>query len=157
LDGMSIVQDEAPATFALPAGLVLLPGDTVILARDTTRASFEAFWGRALGPTTLFFDTNDRLPRLNGDETFMIDDGTATAVDGPTAAFAEGRCYTRKLPLAAAASLSAWTVTVGTAGASPGSGPAGEAGGLFISEICDAAGTGNFVYEFIELYYAGAN
>ena len=49
-------------------------------------------------------------------------------------------------------SSASWTIT-GSSSGTPGSGAgAGCAKGVVINEFSDALGTGNFVYEFIELH-----
>jgi hypothetical protein len=52
----------------------------------------------------------------------------------------------------AVGTLSSWSHVASTSG-TPGTGGLGTCGkGVFINEFSDALGTGNYVYEFIELY-----
>ena len=63
-----------------------------------------------------------------------------------------GQSLQRKDPCLSATKLSSWNVGPDS-GATPGSGAATGCGkGVVINEFSDASGTGNFVYEFIELH-----
>ena len=60
--------------------------------------------------------------------------------------------YQRINPCTVASKASNWTNVADTSG-NPGSGAAsGCAKGFIINEFSDASGTGNFVYEFVELH-----
>ena len=94
------------------------------------------------------------MPVINGSETYRLNIASSTLVDGTTIAMpsAAGSTVQRKDPCLAAGSSASWTISSSTA-ATPGSGAgAGCAKGVVINEFSDAAGTGNFIYEFIELH-----
>ena len=77
-----------------------------------------------------------------------------TVIDGPTISMASGanQDLQRKDPCLAAGIATSWNV-LATTSANPGSGAgAGCAKGVVINEFSDAAGTDNFVYEFVELH-----
>ena len=62
----------------------------------------------------------------------------------------------RKGPCLAAGTASSWTITTITGtvtGPTPGSGAGtGCSKGAVINEFSDALGTGNFIYEYVEIY-----
>jgi hypothetical protein len=130
----------------------------VIIARNADQAAFEAFWQVTLPPGTVFINSGDKMPSINGDETFTLQDGAGGAIDGPSAAMGKGSQtnFQRKQPLGPAADAGSWVVVEakpGTAG--PGGGCQASGEGLFVSEFSDAGGSGNFIYEFVELCYSG--
>lgn len=145
LSGWTVEQANSARTFTLPANTLVPAGGVVVIGRDASRAQFEAYWG-PLGDDVVYFDANDEFPAINGDETFALRDGGAT-IDGPTPALQAGTTV-RRDDLAEAGS---WTVA-GERNADPGTGhPDPGASGVFLTEASDASGSGNFVYEFVEL------
>ncbi len=91
---------------------------------------------------------------INGSEKYTLYNAAGTKVDGATIGMASsaGQSLRRNDPCAAAGAAGSWTVGATTT-ATPGSGAgAGCAKGLVINEFSDASGTGNFIYEFVELH-----
>jgi len=90
---------------------------------------------------------------LNGSETYTLKNG-ATTIDGPTIAqSSSGGESIRRLSGCSAANLSSsWTRAASSTGNPGTGGPTPCNKGVFINEFSDALGTGNFIYEFIELY-----
>lgn len=63
-----------------------------------------------------------------------------------------GSSVQRRDPCLSASATASWTVVASSSG-TPGTGAgAGCAKGVVINEFSDALGTGNFIYEFIELH-----
>lgn len=152
LSGWSIVQAEFDATFEIPDGTFVPEGGTLIVARDADRAAFETYWGVALGDDVVFFDSDDTLPRVNGDETYTLRDDSGVIVDGPSPPLVEGESVARIDP--EDDGDTGWvsgTADVGTP--DPGTSVEPPIGftGAFLSEASDANGNGNFIYEFVEL------
>ncbi len=158
LDGYTLEQAASAVSLALPAGITLAPGDHLVIGRDADRAAFEAFWGTTLPAGAVYIDSAGAFPLLNGQETFTIRDPAAVALDGPTAPLVAGNCYARLPATGTAGEIGSWSVaTAGGDTATPGVHTVAEdVVGLVVSEICDAPGTGNFVFEFVELHYAGS-
>jgi len=149
-----IVQANSPSTFTLPAGTVIPDNGYVVIGRNASKAAFESFWGVSLPANVVYLDSNDTMPVINGDEDFTLFNAGGSRVDGRTTSMAAsaGKSYQRKDPCLSASKLSSWTV-VGDAAATPGSGAAsGCVKGVVINEFSDASGTGNFIYEFVELH-----
>lgn len=156
LGGWQLRQANSTQTETFPAGTLIQPGGYLVLARYATKAQFEAFYGVTLGSNVTYLthaNSTTGVPQINGDETFTLVDAAAATVDGPTPAITTtGRAYHRDDPEAAP-----WTSTDTTP--TPGAGveaPDATASGVVITEANDSAGTGNFVYEFVELYYDAA-
>jgi len=153
LGGWQIKQYSSNQTFTIPASTVIQPDGYLILSRFATQSAFEAFYGVSLGSNVLYLTNpvdNPALPMINGDETYELLDAALSLVDGPTPALTTlYSAHHRDDPEA-----SPWTVI--DSNPTPGSGVEAQDGtysGLVISEVNDASGGGNYVYEFIELYY----
>jgi len=155
VSGWTLVQTASDRTFTFPDGTLFGPGDVVVVGRDAALADFEAFWGVTLGANVTYFDGDDDWPNVNGGETYELDDQDGAAVDGPTIALDEGHCYARVSSELDPGDPASWTALDAAPGqATPGSGPdaPGEPG-LHVTELCDATGTGAYVYEFVELTF----
>jgi hypothetical protein len=125
-----------------------------VIGRNATKSAFEAFWGVTLAANVVYINSNDGMPVINGDERYTLYNASGSRIDGRTAAMSSsaGQSYRRKDPCLAAGQLSSWTVGADS-NANPGSGAAtGCAKGVVINEFSDASGTGNYIYEFIELH-----
>ena len=86
---------------------------------------------------------------MNAGEIFAVVDGGVT-VDGPTRAGLDGRCHER-IGIDAATDAS-WQTNSSVTSSTPGvARPVPGLRGLVITEWCDAAGAGNFIFEYIEL------
>ena len=125
----------------------------VIRARACTQSDFESFWGVTLGSNVLFFSEGDGTPDtmdfpvINGDETFSLYDNTGAFMDTVAVIMLSGYTYQRD-----ATDGNTWT-QVATSNANPGSGAnGGYAAGVVFTEVSDASGAGNYIYEFVELY-----
>ena len=125
----------------------------VIIARNATKAAFQTFWGRTLAANVVYINSADTMPQINGSETYTLKNAAATTVDGPTVAIdTSGGFSFHRATCGAAGTLSSWSHGASGSG-TPGTGGLGTCGkGVFINEFSDALGTGNFVYEFVELY-----
>jgi beta-lactamase superfamily II metal-dependent hydrolase len=149
-----LTQANATLNFTIPAGTVIPSKGYVIVARNATKAQFETFWGVTLGSNVVFVNSGDGMPQVNGDENFTLYNAGGTKVDGRTINMAAsgGESIRRLSGCSSSTKASSWTRAASSTG-NPGSGaPAPCNKGVFISEFSDALGTGNFVYEFVELY-----
>lgn len=152
--GWRIQQTTSTASFTLPAGTSIPNGGYLVVARDATRSAFEAFWGITLPASVVYVNSAGAMPIINGDEYYDLYNASGTKVDGRTVAMTAGggSSVKRKAPCLSSSSSGSWTVTASSTG-TPGSGAgAGCAKGVIINEFSDALGTGNYVYEFIELH-----
>ncbi|HEX6094917.1 MAG TPA: Ig-like domain-containing protein [Thermoanaerobaculia bacterium] len=151
--GYSIVQANSALTYTIPAGTTIPSRGYVVIGRNATKAQFEAFWGVTLGASVVYLNSGDTMPQINGSETYNLRNASATSIDGVTIAMASagGESIKRTNGCGAASSSTSWSRTASSTG-NPGSGaPAPCNKGAFISEFSDALGTGNYIYEFIEL------
>jgi len=153
--GWRLQQANSTATYTFSAGTRIPEGGYLILARDASRAAFQAFWGVSLPSSVTYVNSNGALPLINGDENYSLFNASGTRVDGATVNMTAGagRSFQRNGPCASPSLIGSWTV-VPAGSATPGAGAGiGCARGAVISEFSDALGTGNFVYEFIELHH----
>ena len=157
ISNWSIIQANSSRTFVIPAGTVIPANGYVVIGRDATKQQFEAFWrgGTPLPSNALYINSAGAFPVINGSENYTLKNASGTTVDGTTISMAAGagQSIQRKDPCLAAGVSSSWNILASTAG-TPGSGAgAGCAKGVVINEFSDATGTGNFVFEFVELHY----
>ena len=153
VSGWTITQANATQAYTLADGSVVPSKGYLIVARNATRAQFESFWGVTLGSNVVFINSGDRLPQINGDEHYTISNASGSRVDGRTIAMASsgGESIRRTNGCGNSSKASSWTRGASST-ANPGSGAPADCGkGVYISEFSDALGTGNFIYEFIEL------
>ncbi len=149
-----IVQANSALTYYLPAGTMISTGGYVVVGRSATKAQFEAFWGVTLGPNVTYINAAGAMPQINGSETFTLYNAGGTKIDGATVAMASagGESLRRTNGCGAANLASSWSRGTYTL-ATPGSGaPAACGKGVYISEFSDALGTGNYIYEFVEIH-----
>jgi beta-lactamase superfamily II metal-dependent hydrolase len=155
LSNWRIVQANGSATFYLPAGTTMPDNGYVVVGRDASRAAFEAFWGITLPSSVVYVNSAGVLPVINGDENYTLYNAAGTKLDGRTASMpsAAGKSFQRKDPCLNAGKSSNWNI-VADALATPGGGAVPGCGkGVVINEFSDASGTGNYIYEFVELHY----
>jgi hypothetical protein len=158
VSGWRIEQANSARTFTIPEGTVLREGDYLVVGRSAPRAYFEAFWGRTLGANVVYLDGGDQWPNVNGSETYTLKDADGVIVDGATVAMAAGGGETvQRRPGMPALAAASWVTASASpvSNATPGSGQtaAPSPPGVYISEFADANGSGNFIYEFVEIYF----
>lgn len=154
--GWRIAQLNSTNNYTIPTGTVIPDNGYLIVGRNATKSAFEAFWrgGTPLPANVVYLNSGDTMPVINGSETYDLYNAAGTRVDGRTIAMpsSAGSTLQRKDPCVNANVSSNWTTTAAS-NATPGSGgAAGCAKGVVINEFSDALGTGNFVYEFVELH-----
>lgn len=154
ISGWTVTQANATVVYTIPAGTVIPANGYVVIGRDATKAAFQTFWGVTLGSNVIYLTTAGAFPQINGSENYTLKNASGTTIDGPTISTSSSanQDLRRIDPCTAANITSNWTVGATTL-ANPGSGAgAGCAKGVVINEFSDAAGSGNFIYEFVELH-----
>jgi hypothetical protein len=154
ISGWTVTQANATVVYTIPAGTVIPANGYVVIGRDATKSAFETFWGVTLGSNVIYLTTAGAFPQINGSENYTLKNSSGTTIDGPTISTSSSanQDLRRIDPCTGAGITSNWNVGVTTL-ANPGSGAgAGCAKGVVINEFSDAAGTGNFIYEFVELH-----
>jgi hypothetical protein len=149
------VQANSAITYNLPPGTVIPDNGYVVIGRNATKTEFEAFWGSALPSNAVFINSGGAFPAINGSENYTLYNAAGVEVDGTTISMASsaGQSIQRKDPCLPVNQTSSWNILASSSG-SPGSGAGVGCGiGVVINEFSDALGTGNFVYEFVELHY----
>jgi cytochrome c peroxidase len=136
-----------------PPGTLVSHGGTVVVARNASRAQFEAFYGKVLPANAVFFTGANTFPIIDGSETFALFDLQGVFIDGRSIpqgvvglqTFQRTSCND-PAPLA-----TSWkTLATSTAVATPGVAPLNS--GLVricVSEVADATNTN---FEFVELF-----
>ena len=153
VSGWKVTQANAAYEYTIPSGTVIPADGYLVIGRDATKAAFETFWGVTLPAAAIYLNAAGGMPVINGSEHYTLQNASATVVDGPSAAQPSGaaRSVQRVDPCG-----TTWN-TVVESSATPGSGAgAGCGGGVKLNEHSDASGTGNYIYEFVELHNDGA-
>jgi hypothetical protein len=137
----------------MPLGTLVSHGGTVVVARNASKAQFEAFYGKTLAANVVFLTGNNTFPIIDGTETFALFDLQGVFIDGRSLAQpAAGQRTLRRTSCNDAAPLAAsWTSLVtSTAVATPG--VATQSTGqnrICITEVADATNTN---FEFVEIF-----
>jgi hypothetical protein len=155
LSGFTLQQTSSFINFKLPKGTRVQHGGYLIVARNTSQAQFEQFYGKTLGSNVTFINSGSHFPQINGSETFSVLDGSGSLLDGPTAAEPSRgqKNFQRISVVLPASSPSSWRITSGITSANPGAGQQSTgANQIYIAEFSDAGGTGNYLFEFVELF-----
>jgi len=156
LSGFRLGQTSTTLSFTLPAGTSVPHGGYVVVARNATRAQFQTFYGKTLDPSVVYINSGGKFPQINGSETFSLADAHGSGVDGPTVVMPASalKIFQRVTGAAPAGTASSWSVvTASAANATPGSGQSSTGGNrVYISEFADAAGTGNYIFEYVEIF-----
>ena len=147
-------QTSSDISYTIADGVAVEPGAYVIISRDSDKDSFEGFWGIMLPSNVIFINGDNNFPSINGDETFTLYDSSDNIVDGPTGLPMESYCTVQRLLSTSDPTLpESWSINPDSF-ATPGSGAVGDGtAGLVINEYSDASGTGNWRYEYIEIFY----
>ncbi|HYO78997.1 MAG TPA: Ig-like domain-containing protein [Thermoanaerobaculia bacterium] len=154
ISGYTLVQSSAALTYAIPPATTIPSRGYVIVARGATKAQFESFWGVTLAPNVVYINAAEAMPQINGSETYALNNAAGTRLDGATVAMASagGESLRRTNGCGTANKSTSWTRAASST-ANPGSGAPAPCGkGVYISEFSDALGTGNYIYEFVELF-----
>jgi hypothetical protein len=154
--GWRLSQLNSTFNYTIPTGTTIAAGGYLVVGRNATKSAFETFWrgGSPLPANVLYLNAADTMPVINGSETYDLYNAGGTLIDGRTVAMGSsaGSTFQRKDPCLAANLSTSWTISTASS-ATPGTGAAaGCAKGVVINEFADALGTGNFIYEFIELH-----
>jgi len=149
ITGFKIRQYNNPFTYTvtdttLPGGWFL-----IICRGNKTQAEFESFWGVTMGPNVIFLDSViPVIPQMNGAEIYSIHDASDLLVDSSSVA----QLIAAKSVQRDSTSGSTFTLYASSQ-ATPGScSNYGNGAGLVITEYTDTLGTGNYLYEFVEIY-----
>jgi hypothetical protein len=154
VSGWRVVQASAALTYFIPGGTIIPSKGYLVIGRNATKAQFETFWGVTLGANVIYLNSGDTMPQINGSETYDLRNAANTRVDGLTVAMASagGESLKRTNGCGNPNNSGSWSRLASSTG-NPGSGaPAPCSKGAFISEFSDALGTGNFIYEFVEIH-----
>lgn len=135
----------------LPEGLVLSPGQQVIIARNASKAEFEAYWGVNLGTDVFFLNAQadgSGIPIINGRERWALLSTSGELMDQSGIEGARETFYNRT---GTGQDITSWA-TDDSSASMPGQIMLPTTGvGLVISQWSDAA---DYAYEFLGLYYA---
>jgi len=149
-----IDQTSSEKRYIIPENTEIKPKNYLIIARDSNKTNFEKFWGVSFSSNVIFIDSDNSFPSINGDETFILKNDSNTTIDGPTGLPLITYHTIERINTTYDSTLeSSWNVSADNY-ATPSFGAKGNgSAGLIINEYSDASGSGNWRYEFIELYY----
>lgn len=152
ISGYMLIQENSHREYVF--GDITIPDNgLLIISRNSNQTEFESFWGVTLDTNVIFVNSDGHMPIINGDEVYTLVDSSGDTLEGPTVPMETGITMQR-ISEESAGLPQSWDILPDSE-ATPGSTPLQPGiGSLFISEISDASGTGNYIYEFIELYYS---
>ncbi|MCK4666129.1 lamin tail domain-containing protein, partial [Candidatus Dependentiae bacterium] len=151
ISGWKLTQIDNGAFFTFPGGTAIPENGYLILGRNATQSEFEAHWGVTLGPNTVYVNSNNVCPQINGGETYKLEDDTSTMIDGVTGyTLASGNTIQRNNPGDDPTLSPSWSSS-SYSSSTPGSGVGTPSNsGVVINEYSDAS---SYVFEYVELYY----
>jgi len=159
LSGFVVEQTSPLVDFTIPAGTLVPHGGFLIIARNTTKAAFQTFYGKTLGTNVVYLNSANttavgaRLPQINGSETFSLFDTNFVTVDGPSIAEPSTglKTFSRINCGRAGGDPASWSSnTTTTAVATPGTGPLSTGQDrICITEIADSTTQAD---EYIEIF-----
>ncbi|MBU1069501.1 lamin tail domain-containing protein [Myxococcota bacterium] len=154
VSGYTLKQLSSTINYVIPAGTIIPGGKTLLIVRGGTgydQAGFETYWGVTLPAGTVYLDSVNHIPMVNGEETYELLDASMNSVDGPTIPVVVHKNYQRVSTADPAGTAASWTEVTDT-DATPGSftGTAAHTGHPVISEFGDSPVT--YQYEFVEIY-----
>jgi hypothetical protein len=156
LEGWKLVQTGSSDSYVFGVGVSIQAGGYLVLGRSATQTAFESQWGVTLASNVTYVDAEGDFPSINGDEVYSLLNAGAVVVDGPTHASLDpdGLSCRRVASDSDGTGAADFTCSAAPGDSTPGSGLALLGSGeVVIAEFSDHGGTGNYVYEFIELYY----
>jgi endonuclease/exonuclease/phosphatase family metal-dependent hydrolase len=154
------IKGDRNQTVVLPLGTEIPPKGFLVIGRDATQAQFESFWGALPHNATylngkVLFGLNG-WPVINGDQQYRLLDEAGSQLDPlsgllPASPISTSRTYQRT----ATGSTGMTELADPNNNATPGrfEGQSDQTGKVVITEFSDAEGSGNYIYEFVELYY----
>ncbi len=155
-----IDQINSTLLLTIPKGTVLSPGACLVIGRDSAKSAFETFWG-AIPANAIYLNGKDIIagngfPLINGSEQFKLSNSSGQQIDPdtgylPTTPMSSDKNYQRT----ATNSTVFEEKTASSSEASPGNfkGTKANTGKVVITEVSDASGSGNYIYEFVEIFY----
>ncbi len=150
INNYQIKQYSASYTYTF-GDITLFDGEYIVIGRNADKAAFETFWNVSLAANVIYINGANSALSINGAETFSLHDATPSLIDSSTSALVGGNTVVRD-----ATNLNTWTQFDDTTG-TPGSGvTGGNDAGFVITEYSDASGTGNYIYEFVEVFFDGS-
>jgi hypothetical protein len=155
LSGWVIVQTASDRELVIPDGTLVPAGGFLVVGRNASSATFQAFWGVAWADEVVYVEGLDSFPSINGAETYTLRDPNNAVVDGPTPALELSSSSARVDAAMSGSEEAAWESSLApNADAVPGASDAsgGVSGVPYISEYADTTGAGNFAYEFVEIH-----
>ncbi len=100
LNGWVIYQFNPDASYAL-TDVEINPGDYVIIARNSTQALFESFWGVDLDTfphQVIYINSGNQFPDLVGGEYFLLKDESGGIADDSTVSLYDDGVMQREAP-----------------------------------------------------------
>ncbi|HSR66503.1 MAG TPA: endonuclease/exonuclease/phosphatase family protein [Acidobacteriota bacterium] len=159
LSGWTVEQSGTSAALTLPEGAKLSAGAILVIGRKASRQEFESYWG-PLPSGVVYLNGHevgggDGFPLINGDERFRLLDEQGDPVGGFVPSGATPANHSFQLQSTDGTDFDRFSNPAGDATPGRYVGSRAGTGRLVITEFSDALGAGNWVFEFVELFYDG--
>jgi len=79
--GYILRQIESTQSYTIPSETHINGKGFLILGRNANQSAFESFWGVTLGSDVTYLNSGNAFPLINGDEQYLLEDGTGGALD----------------------------------------------------------------------------
>lgn len=142
-------QFNSTQNYTIPDGTVLEPNEMLVIGRDSEQAAFETEWGVTLGTNVTYLNSGNRVPQINGSETYSLENSTGTTIDSESNT---GSDISGNLLYRPDTSVNSWSIdSSGTVLPGTLTNITLTQSGVRIVICADCAGTGKYVYEFIQI------
>jgi len=79
--GYILRQIESIQSYTIPSETHINGKGFLILGRNANQSAFVSFWGVTLGSDVIYLNSGNAFPLINGDEQYLLEDGTGGALD----------------------------------------------------------------------------
>ncbi len=160
VSGYTLEQINSSQAATLPTGTEVAVGGCLVLGRQATREDFAAFWGdfpqEATYANGFALVGGSGFPVINGGEQYRLFDASNNQVEPNSDFLPPDPLGTEQFATRISTTNDLFTTaTIPNVYATPGlfAGLTAGDGAVRWTEFSDTEGTGNFIYEFAELYY----
>lgn len=81
VSGFILKQNFTSLSFTFPEETVIPSKGFLVIGRNASKISFETFWNKTLGSNTVYLNSSDKIPQINGSEVFLLQDDAGTFID----------------------------------------------------------------------------
>ncbi|MBN1407101.1 MAG: lamin tail domain-containing protein [Calditrichaceae bacterium] len=84
IEGYTLWQASSTQSFTFPAATIIPAYGILVLGRNADQSAFETFWGVSFGANSIYVNSGNSAPQLNGEEVYLFEDPLGINVDPAT-------------------------------------------------------------------------